>query len=60
VENSVAPPGLVDFFASNPQLKLRAIFIRRSATADANFLRIQTATKIRVQSVFHPWLKILS
>jgi hypothetical protein len=30
--NSVAPPGLVGFIPSNPQLKLRAIFVRRSAT----------------------------
>jgi hypothetical protein len=34
VGNSAAPPGLADFIASNPQLKLRAIFIRRPATTD--------------------------
>jgi len=50
----------VDFIASTPQLKLRAIFIRRSATAAASFLRTQIGTKTRVQSMFPPWLKILS
>jgi len=32
-KNPAAPPGLVEFMASDPQFKLRAIFMRASGAA---------------------------